>query len=231
MSDLINRILSLPATLVAFLAAIGLTFDAITGMGLYLRLAATGFLGLIPVLWCARKLAVRPERAVGMHNVPAPSSPRLGLRALCIALIAAVVAALAWAQTGLLTITATQQSIGKSQVLTVRSAPFASATVTIPLPPPPTLCDVEEKGASLTELDWERPVRALQINGFAAPQTVTIDCKVDTPIDLREVTVEGAADGLYLRSELRGLIIPILIGGVVLWIVGYVQLRMSSRPD
>lgn len=216
----------------AIAACVALTWDNFTGMGLVPRLIAMLVLAIVLQELLARYLA--PEdlgQDVGFRpHEPRPKDRKRTGKLIAIIVLAAasvVISFLAWLQTERFVVSAERSEQNGVQTLTISAAWIEATRVDIRLPPPPVQCDIEEKGASFTEVDWDQPDRTLQINVFVSPQVVTIKCKNAAQLGQRGFIVAGPADGPYFSSDLKWFSIIIFVMGVVTWGYGVIRLRQQ----
>lgn len=230
MDERLLRYLGLPA---AIGVTVGLTWDRLTGLNLIPRLVVTLVLAAIAQEILARTLALsRPKAAMGfrIHKQQNESRkyPWNVFSILTLATAAAIFAGLAWLQTERLVISVLRNEQNGLQSLSLSASWVNAEYVILRLPPLPIECEISEEGASLNDIDWDQPDRALRINNFVFPQSVTVICNRTTPIGQRGIEKKGSADGPYFEPDLARLRILIILMGVSLWLYGLFRLHRLS---
>lgn len=224
--------IGIPAAIVVNVA---LSWDSFTGLWLYPRLLATLVLAgvlqeLLARAWAlgsAQNEVVRlPSRAEG-RAMPCDGWRVCGVIAL--AVTAAIAVGFCWLQTDQLVVSAVRGTQDGEQSLTLTASWVNADEVSLPLPGPPVDCKINEIGASLTEVDWDNPIRLLKIHDFVAPQTVIVVCSTDQALGQRQLKITGKADGPYFAAELRRLRSLICVLGGLLWFYGIFRLHRLSR--
>ena len=230
--DRLPLYIGIPAAIVANVA---LSWDSLTGLSLYPRLLATLVLAgvlqeLVARAWAlgsAQNEAVRhPSRAEGR---PMPCGGWCVCAAIALAITAAMTVGLSWLQTDRLVVSAVRGTQDGKQSLTLAASWVNADEVSLPLPGSRVTCEINEIGASLTEVDWAKPTRLLKIHDFVAPQTVVVVCDTEEALGQRQLKITGKADGPYFAAELRCLRFLICVLGGLLWFYGIFRLHRLSR--
>ena len=233
--DNLLKYVGLPASI---MAAVGLTMERISGLDLLPRLIATAILAFLVQHCLAKVLARHLASYVVAHRCgfvrkqgisKATCRIQVGGAILTILLSGIIASGLGWLQTEYLVISAAQSTRDGSQILTLTASWVNAERIELPLPAPPTNCELISRNANARQLDWDGPVRALALVNFVGQQTAEVKCDAKKPIDVGRIKVSGPADGPYHESEMRTARILIAITGVLLWTYGILHLYRLLR--
>ncbi|WP_343717378.1 hypothetical protein [Inquilinus sp.] len=225
-------------TVILAILSLTSTFESFTNAPLIFRLLITGILALLVASTVADRFGTwakaDPELpGFGRETLPT-SIKRLEASTVLLILIYLILIGAAWFQTDRYALIVIESRTGDTATLHLKAPSRPVGKMTVPLPGPGSDCDwhsmAEPDSLRLTArtVDWDTPIRKLNVLDFAWPQEIDIECRPSTSLSGRVLVDSGAVE-IFVGNERWWWRFWIFILGGLIWSFAMWRLYSSSR--